>query len=198
MNGAATNNIYSFNQGNTVLGQELGDHLGDWEHNAIRFRNGTPESVWYSQHSNGLAFTWGAAPKHPSQQDRLLSYSAKGSHANYATAGTHDHTIPNLPLSVGILTDTTSEGTLWDPVQSAYFYAVSFPAGAGADDSSEPTFAAYDDTSSTPVAWLDYMGHWGDEQLPDGDKRQQSLFGAKKVSLGVQVTHWPPHTLQID
>jgi hypothetical protein len=50
--------FYAYNQGNTVLGQELGDHIGDWEHNMIRFKDGVPQHVWYSQHSFGEAFTY--------------------------------------------------------------------------------------------------------------------------------------------
>ncbi|KAI4256468.1 MAG: hypothetical protein LQ352_002074 [Teloschistes flavicans] len=38
--------FYTFNQGNTVFGQEIGDHVGDWEHNMIRFKNGIPQAIW--------------------------------------------------------------------------------------------------------------------------------------------------------
>ncbi|EFR02498.1 vacuolar protein sorting protein 62 [Nannizzia gypsea CBS 118893] len=55
--------FYAYNQGNTVLGIEFGDHVGDWEHNMIRFRNGKPEAVWYSQHAAGQAFQYSATDK---------------------------------------------------------------------------------------------------------------------------------------
>lgn len=42
--------FYAFNLGNTVSGQTLGNHVGDWEHTMIRFRNGTPTAMWFSQH----------------------------------------------------------------------------------------------------------------------------------------------------
>ena len=71
--------FYAYNQGNTVFFQELGDHIGDWEHNMIRFHNGTPQAMWFSQHNNGQAFTYDAVEK---KGIRPISYSAKGSHAN--------------------------------------------------------------------------------------------------------------------
>ena len=76
--------FYPFNLGNTVVGMVIGDHVGDWEHNMIRFQNGIPQAVWFSQHSFGEAFTYDAVQK---QGVRPISYSAVGSHANYAIAG---------------------------------------------------------------------------------------------------------------
>jgi hypothetical protein len=93
--------FYAYNQGNKVLGQELGDHIGDWEHNMIRFKDGVPQHVWYSQHSGGQAFTYGATEK---VGKRPVSYSAKGSHANYAISG--NTTIPS-PASTS-QTDSSS------------------------------------------------------------------------------------------
>ena len=57
------------------------------EHNMIRFRDGLPEAVWYSQHEYGLAYTYNAVQK---IGKRPVSFSARGSHANYAVAGAHD------------------------------------------------------------------------------------------------------------
>jgi hypothetical protein len=42
--------FYAFNLGQTVVGQVLGNHVGDWEHTMVRFTNGTPSSIWFSQH----------------------------------------------------------------------------------------------------------------------------------------------------
>lgn len=50
----------------------------------IRFSNGTPQALWYSQHAGGEAFTYEATEK---QGKRPVAYSAKGTHAVYAIAG---------------------------------------------------------------------------------------------------------------
>lgn len=76
--------FYAYNQGPPVLGQEIGTHIGDWEHNMIRFKNGEPQAVWYSQHAYGEAFTYATVEK---QGVRPVAFSAKGSHATYATSG---------------------------------------------------------------------------------------------------------------
>ena len=130
----------------------------------IRFKNGVPSQVWYSQHSFGEAFTYACLEK---KGVRPVTYSANGSHANYAESGKHDHTIPgfNLP-GQGILTDTTDNGTLWDPTLNAYFYSYNPSSNA---------FTAYD--PSYPTAWLSFVGQWGDEQYPDSDPRQHKILG---------------------
>ena len=147
-----------------------GNHVGDWEHTMVRFTNGVPQSIWYSQHANGQAFTWATVSK---VGDRPIAYSAKGSHANYAMGGTHDHTIPNLNLPGGVLEDYTNKGAMWDPLLSTWYFM--FDAGRNA-------FTAYDD--ATPTAWLDFKGRWGDQEYPTSDKRQVKLFGQAKFSGG--------------
>lgn len=184
----------AYNWGGRLFGQDVDDHVGvlmhlhyvvtevvancikDWEHNMIRFNNGTPTQVWYSQHGFGEAFTYDCLEK---QGDRPVAYSGNGSHANYATSGTHDHTIPNINLpGMGILTDYTDQGTLWDPILSAYFY--SFNASTNA-------FTAYD--PSYPTAWLRYVGRWGDQQYGNDDPRQHELLPG--VSATARFTSGP-------
>lgn len=50
----------------------------------IRFENGVPRSLWYSQHAGGQAFTYEATEK---KGKRPIAYSANGTHAVYAIAG---------------------------------------------------------------------------------------------------------------
>ncbi|KAL4975157.1 hypothetical protein BDW66DRAFT_74064 [Aspergillus desertorum] len=158
--------FYSYNQGNTVLGMEFGDHIGDWEHNMIRFLNGTPQAIWYSQHARGQAFTYDATEK---QGKRPVAYSGNGTHAVYSTPGGHDHTIPGLNLPAGFLVDQTNQGVLWDPALGAYAY-VYVPA--------TQTFEPYD--PSHPVNWLNFNGRWGDDALQGGPE----LFGQAKYVAG--------------
>ena len=120
----------------------------------IRFQDEKPAALWYSQHNYGQAFTYDAVEK---QGVRPLAYSAVGTHAAYATAGKHDHSL---------LVDNCDKGTLWDPSLNAYY--ISF-------DRETQSFSAYDDV--VPTQWLGFTGHWGDQRYPDSDRRQSEIFG---------------------
>lgn len=165
--------FYAYNLGNTVFGQELGDHIGDWEHNMIRFQDGEPQAIWYSQHGNGQAFTYRATEKDSVQNLRPITYSAVGSHATYAIAGTHDHTIPDVNLPAGLIQDYTNQGKKWDPTLNAYYYTY---------NGSTSTFGSI---NGSPVGAMTYKGRWGDEQYPDDDPRQPyPFFGFRKFVSG--------------
>lgn len=56
--------FYAFNWGGFYFGQAVDLHVGDWEHTMTRFANGTPTDIWFSQHSNGEAFTYAATEKY--------------------------------------------------------------------------------------------------------------------------------------
>ena len=130
----------------------------------VRFQNKLPTAIWFSQHSYGQAFKYSVVEK---QGLRPVGYSASGSHATYATAGKHDHTIPGLTQPrVGLLTDTTDKGTLWDPLLGALFYSY---------DGNSKAFAAYD--GATTTNYLKFNGKWGDKQYPKGDPRQNLILG---------------------
>ncbi|KAI9730036.1 MAG: hypothetical protein M1818_008305 [Claussenomyces sp. TS43310] len=162
--------FYAYNKGNTILGDELGNHVGDWEHNMIRFVKGVPQAVWYSQHGNGQAFAYSAVEK---AGPRPITYSARGSHANYAIGGIHDHLIPDLNLPNGFLRDYTSKGTLWDPLLSTYWYKYHDPSKSFSSAS-----------KGSPLGVMHYRGRWGDQQYPRSDPRQKDLFGFKKYVGG--------------
>jgi hypothetical protein len=199
--------FYAFDYGGDYFGFNVGNHVGDWEHTMVRFVNATPSAIWFSQHSNGEAFTYAATQKggdgkRVSQKSSLFSflhlsmslkkseeriannflhakqpivYSANGTHANYATPGIHDHTIPNLNLPFPfIIPDHTSAGSLWDPTLSAYYYRYTNATNAS-NTGAKGTFSTYDD--STPKDWLYFLGRWGDEKLPKSDPRQSCPFG---------------------
>ncbi|GAB7355998.1 hypothetical protein MBLNU459_g6625t1 [Dothideomycetes sp. NU459] len=159
--------FYAFNWGGYFLDVNLDDHVGDWEHTMVRFYNGVPTAVWFSQHQNGEAFSYDTVQK---SGLRPIVFSANGSHANYAITGTHDHTIPDLNLDNGLLVDYTNQGPLWDPTLSAYYYTY---------DANTASFAAYDTT--TPVNWLYWTGAWGDERYPTSDTRQVNF-----LDLGIE------------
>lgn len=65
-----------------------------------------------------------------------VAYSGNGTHATYATTGTHDHTIPNFNLPAGPIEDYCDQGYIWDPTLSAYYAKY---------DANTKTFSAYDD-----------------------------------------------------
>jgi len=55
--------FYSYNLGNVVLNVRFGNHVGDWEHTMVRFKNGTPKAMFFSEHDFGAAFTYKAVEK---------------------------------------------------------------------------------------------------------------------------------------
>lgn len=140
----------------------------------VRFSNGEPQYVWFSQHANGQAFKYSVTQKDDANI-RPFAFSANGSHANYAMPGTHDHTIPNFNLPGGVLEDHTDTGYLWDPLFSAYYFK--FDAGAN-------TFTPYGDGANVPTGWLGFTGRWGDQEYPTSDPRQVKLFGQAKYASG--------------
>ncbi|KIW87525.1 uncharacterized protein Z519_11848 [Cladophialophora bantiana CBS 173.52] len=173
--------FYAYNRGDWIFGLpvlELGDHVGDWEHVMVRFQNETPQAMWYSQHSSGQAFTFGAVQKF-NNGSRPIVYCANGTHANYATPGTHPLNISGLNLGTGLpispITDFASAGTLWDPLanDNAYFYSF---------DTATQKFTAYNGVD--PTGWLDFNGIWGDVQLPLNATGQIDLIGQIKYVSG--------------
>lgn len=158
-------------------GMHFGDHVGDWEHNMVRFRDGKPTGIYYSQHVDGSAFDWSDNGL-TIQDDRPLVFSAYGSHANYESPGEHVHD--------SALIDYCDAGQLWDPMLSANFYqldpdtfALTRLALADADD---------DALEANQTSFFYFKGRWGDVQYPDTDPRQKTVphFGLKRFVTGPQ------------
>ncbi|KAK1675517.1 vacuolar protein sorting-associated protein 62 [Colletotrichum godetiae] len=186
--------FYSFNEGMNISqvlepfnrmvkgekaqsGMHFGDHVGDWEHNMIRFKGGRPTGIYYSQHVDGASFSWDDSAL-TKADGRPIVYSARGSHANYPTRGDQIHN--------SVLVDYCDEGRRWDPILSAYFYHFdkeSFtvtrldPPGK-----SSPT----PPPSSNLTSFFYYSGRWGDIAYPASDPRQEIVpkFGLKRVESG--------------
>lgn len=55
--------FYSYNLGNKVLNIRFGDHVGDWEHTLVRFKDGKPDSLFFSEHFFGEAYSYQAVEK---------------------------------------------------------------------------------------------------------------------------------------
>lgn len=55
--------FYGFNLGNEVFNVRFGNHVGDWEHTLVRFQDGVPKYVFFSEHSFGAAYGYRAVEK---------------------------------------------------------------------------------------------------------------------------------------
>lgn len=135
----------------------------------IRFVSGVPHAIWFSQHGGGQAFAYDAVEK---IGKRPVGYAARGTHANYASAGRHDILLPGVHLPFDLLlTDHASNGTLWDPALNAFWYTYDV-------DSAEFSGARnMGGEASNPVGAMAFRGHWGDKQYVDGDERQSWWWG---------------------
>lgn len=152
--------FYSFNLGNVVFNIRFGNHVGDWEHTAIRFHHGVPKVVFFSEHNFGSAYSYEAVEK---IGKRPVIYSATGTHAMYATSGLHPYVLP-----WGILHDETDRGPLWDPALNSHMYTY---------DYKNETLRASTRTPHAPIGWFHYHGRWGDKYYPLGDNRQYRFAG---------------------
>lgn len=165
--------FYSYNLGQTVLGIRFGNHVGDWEHCMMRFENGVPRGVFFSEHEGGQAYAFEAVEKHG---DRPVIYSAVGSHAMYALPGVHAYVLP-----FRLLKDVTDKGPLWDPALNnyAYHYDYTMEYGEEAEDALlEPqSLVPAASNPHAPTSWFHYRGNWGDEVYSLADPRQWRFFG---------------------
>jgi Vacuolar protein sorting-associated protein 62 len=175
--------FYSFNEGGDITqvlppldrifpdskpGDHFGDHVGDWEHNMIRFKDGKPTGIYFSAHGSGEACDWNGEACLSKQGDRPVVFSARGSHANYPSEGHHIHD--------EALIDLADKGRIWDPIKPAYFYKY--------DPTTDILTAA--EPGTDPTDWFHFNGAWGDKKYADTDPRQKTVpyFGLKKYENG--------------
>ena len=64
--------FYSYNLGNVVLNLRFGNHVGDWEHTLVRFKNGQPIEIFFSEHNFGEAYAYDAVEKIGNRVSRYL------------------------------------------------------------------------------------------------------------------------------
>ena len=146
--------FYSYNLGNEVF-LRFGNHVGDWEHTVVRFQHGRAKAVFVSEHYFGQAYTYRAVEK---RGKRPVIYSARGTHAMYATSGTHAYVLP-----FGLLHDETDKGPLWDPILNLRTYTY---------EPKKDVIQPSNYSPRAPVGWFNFAGHWGDKQYPVEDPRQ--------------------------
>ncbi|WPH00455.1 putative vacuolar protein sorting-associated protein tda6 [Acrodontium crateriforme] len=174
--------FYSYNLGQTVFNIRFGNHVGDWEHTLVRFKDGQPHEVFLSEHTFGEAYSWSAMEKYLPNPDgsgtmlgtfsnitaaraakRPVVFSAVGSHAMYGTPGLHPYILP-----WGLLHDQTDRGPLWDPSLNVRSFTY---------NSTNQEIRSSTRNPKAPVGWFNYAGHWGDKYYPLSDPRQYRFAG---------------------
>ncbi|RPB29622.1 hypothetical protein L211DRAFT_775914 [Terfezia boudieri ATCC MYA-4762] len=172
--------FYGFNLGPKVGGLRFGNHVGDWENTMIRFVDGVPKAVFFSQHATGIAVDYAAVEK---IGKRPVTYSANGTHANYPKAGTHSFLLP-----FHFLSDYTNRGMLWDPVLNTDIYTLNFTSSPLPP--SNPWYAPALQNPTAPIGWFHFDGFWGDRQLPVSDPRQYGAGGLWHWVNGPRGPRW--------
>ncbi|KAK7618190.1 hypothetical protein IWX50DRAFT_702414 [Phyllosticta citricarpa] len=155
--------FYSYNLGNVVLNVRFGNHVGDWEHTVIRFHHGKPKAVFFSEHSFGEAYAYEAVEKIGKRVTQPVGYIATGTHAMYATPGTHAYILP-----WGLLHDITDRGPLWDPALNLFSFTYNYTTDELRSSTATPL---------APTNWFYFHGHWGDKFYPLSDPRQYRFAG---------------------
>lgn len=147
---------------NKCLGEQqyVGNHIGDWEHVSLYFKNvGTPDRMYVSTHDAGVYYKFDPIlnifvyekqetrkgilqkPKFPTKvymlHGRPLLYSAKGSHGLWSKPGKHRY------LTVPRLYDETGNGIPWKTWEN---------------------LEILDPPYTVPSKWLKFKGRWGNSK----------------------------------
>mmetsp|Transcript_10731 Transcript_10731/g.16121 ORF Transcript_10731/g.16121 Transcript_10731/m.16121 type:complete len:244 (-) Transcript_10731:350-1081(-) len=124
----------------------FGNHVGDWEHFVIEFKEFEPYEAKLYGHGSPKTYKW----RHKDlefQGSRPIIYAARGSHAMYPKPG--HFTTMHVPTIFGKdLVDETSHGPLWDTSKNL---AISPYRDHGEYDGH--------------FWWMNFNGHWGNHEL---------------------------------
>mgnify|MGYP004703862301 FL=1 len=173
--------FYPFNEGAYVMGTgPWGNHLGDWEHILVRFfRDGDtfkPVAIWLSAHSGGFAYEFDKISKYDSNLSpgkKPIVFSAKGTHANYASVGQHAH---DVPFFFSALSDFTDRGMLWDVASNYYGYSLDLYNDKDTQPEDYVFIPAGKREQDLGSGWLNYLGRWGNEKLPKTHPLQKNGY----------------------
>jgi len=78
--------FYPYNKGKTILGYQIGNHVGDWEHASITFINSNPITITWSYHAKFESVPWSSNVV-SKLGGRPVFYIAKGSHGVHPSVG---------------------------------------------------------------------------------------------------------------
>jgi len=176
-----------YNYGKVVLGQEFGNHVGDWEHITIRVAKFTyngnnyikPVLVCYSAHDFVNVYTWDEITKVNSTHP--IGYCAKGSHGMWKDSGNHVY----KNIIIAQLTDVCSAGTAWDTWEclETYEFFTSSGTGRAVGNSTWPSYFNKDYTNSNSLCAYKWgNGQWGSvfgqpilDEGPTGPEQKEAL-----------------------
>lgn len=172
-----------YNYGKVVLGQEFGNHVGDWEHITVRLTKFKyqgnfylkPVMVCFPAHDFSNMYQWSEVTK--INNTHVVAYSAKGSHGMWKDAGSHVY----KDIVVAQLTDECSTGTAWDTWNTikTFEYSALTRKGNAVGASVWPSYFNEDYTNpNSQCAW-----HWGNEE--NGSAFGQPILG--KGPYGVEI-----------
>ncbi|KAI9145345.1 vacuolar protein sorting-associated protein 62 [Paraphysoderma sedebokerense] len=146
---------YAYNKGKTLcLGardprgvcigklQTFGNHLGDFEYTAIRFKDYKPTEMFLSNHYAGTRIPFDD-PRLQKQGTHPVLYSAYGSHGFHYTSGRHVYH-PTLRLA-----DEFDAGQTWNTWKNLEVYGLK-----------DPKKREY---TGEEEAWLNFQGRWGNK-----------------------------------
>ena len=173
--------FYPFNEGAYVMGTgPWGNHLGDWEHILVRFFRDRdtfkPVAIWLSAHSGGFAYEFDKISKYDSNLSpgkKPIVFSAKGTHANYASVGQHAH---DVPFFFSALSDFTDRGMLWDVASNYYGYSLDLYNDKDTQREDYVFIPAGKREQDLGSGWLNYLGRWGNEKLPKTHPLQKNGY----------------------